>query len=222
MKKVAHSLKRRLMPVLPAGLRSRFLRAYWESRWKQDDPDAPWLDREVSVEIVEAVDDGWFVAGSPAIDLGCGRGDVAAWLAGRGFPSIGVDIAPSAIDLARRTHGETSGLLEFLASDVCANPLPDRSFGVLVDRGCFHQLDARDRGAYARNLANAAAPDARFLLFVKAFRNGVPVGNPAERGRRTREVEGAFASSFAIDHVAETHLDRHASLPGLVFWLTRR
>ena len=210
------------MPVLPAGLRSRFQRAYWESRWKHDDPGALWLDREVSAEIVEAVDDGWFAAGSPAIDLGCGRGDVAAWLAGRGFPSIGVDIAPSAIELAKKTHRETPGQLEFLASDVCVDPIPGCQFGVLVDRGCFHQLDARDRGAYARNLAIAAAPDARFLLFVKAFRDGVPVGDPGELDRRTREVEGAFASSFAIDRIAETTLDRRATLPGLVFRLTRR
>lgn len=222
MQKFVHALKRRLMPVLPAGLRSRFQRVYWESRWRQDDPGGPWLDRDVSAEIVTAVDDGWFAAGSPAMDLGCGRGDVAAWLAGRGFPSIGVDIAPSAIDLAKRTHGETPGQLEFLAADVCAAPIPGCQFGILVDRGCFHQLDARDRGAYARNLATAAAPDARFLLFVKAFRNGVPVGDQGELDRRTREVEGAFASSFSIDRVAETHLDRRATLPGLVFWLTRR
>lgn len=197
-------------------------RAYWESRWKQDDPVGPWLDRDVSAEIVEAVNDGWFAAGAPAIDLGCGRGDVAAWLAGRGFPSVGVDIAPSAIDLARRTHGEVPGNLEFLVADVCAEPLPDRQFGVLVDRGCFHQLDVRDRKAYAGSLALAAAPRTHFLLFTKAFRDGLRVGDPDERERRTSEVEDAFAGSFTIDRVAETLLDRRGTLPGLVFWMTLR
>lgn len=222
MLKIVHAVRRRLLPLLPEGPRRRLLRAYWESRWKQDDPGGPWLDRDISAEIVEAVDDGWFAAGSPAVDLGCGRGDVAAWLAGRGFPSVGVDIAPSAIELAKRTHGEMPGKLEFLASDVCADPIPGGQFGVLVDRGCFHQLDARDRGDYARNLATAAAPDARFLLFVKAFRDGVPVGDPDERDRRTREVADVFASSFTIDRIAETTLDRRATLPGLVIWLIRR
>lgn len=219
MLKVVHAMKRRLMPLLPEGPRRRFLRAYWESRWKQDDPGGAWLDRDVSAEIVEAVDDGWFESGARAIDLGCGRGDVAAWLAGRGFPSLGVDIAPAAIALARRTHGERPGQLEFLAADVCAEPIPDRRFGVLVDRGCFHQLDARDWNAYAGNLSIAAAPNARFLVFVKAFRDGRPVG---ERDRRTRDLEDAFGGAFTIDRIADTHLDRHGTLPGLVFWLTRR
>ncbi|MBK6316735.1 MAG: class I SAM-dependent methyltransferase [Blastocatellia bacterium] len=210
------------MPLLPTGMRRRFVRAYWELRWKQDDPGGPWLDRDVSADIVQAVDGGWFAAGSPAIDVGCGRGDVAAWLASRGFPTVGVDIAPSAIALARKTHGEVPGQLEFVAADVCAEPLPDRRFGVFIDRGCFHQLDTRDRESFARNVAIAAAPGARFLLFVKAFRDGVPIGDPDERDRRTREVEDVFAGSFTIDRIRETHLDRFATLPGLVFWMTRR
>ena len=222
MLKIVHTVRRRRVPLLPEGPRRRVLRAYWEARWKQDDPGGPWLDRDVSAEIVEAVDDGWFAAGAPAIDLGCGRGDVAAWLAGRGFPSLGLDIAPAAIDLARRTHGEVPGQLEFRAADVCAEPFPGDGFGVLVDRGCFHQLDVRDRDTYASNLALAAAPRARFLLFVKAFRDGVRVGDPDESQRRTGEVEDVFAGSFTIDRVAETFLDRHATLAGLAFWMTRR
>lgn len=210
------------MPLLPSGLRHRVVRAYWELRWRRDDPGGPWLDRDVSAEIVQAVDSGWFAAGSPALDVGCGRGDVAAWLAGRGFPTVGVDIAPSAIVLARETHGEDPGQLEFLTIDVCNDPLPDRRFGVIIDRGCFHQLDTRDREAFARNVAIAAAPDAHLLMFVKAFRDGVPIGDRDERDRRTREVEDAFASYFAIDRIRETHLDHLGTLPGLVFWMSRR
>lgn len=222
MQKVLHFARRRLAPLLPAGLRRRFMRAYWDSRWRLDDPAIPWLDRDVSAEIVAAVDEGWFAAGVPAIDLGCGRGDVAAWLAGRGFPSVGVDIAPSAIALARRTHREQKGRLEYLAVDVCADALPDTRFGVLVDRGCFHQLDVHDREAYARKLAFAAAPHARFLLFVKAFREGQPAGDPVERERATQMVEQTFSFAFLIERVGETTLNRPGTLPGLVFWMTRK
>jgi len=222
MLKAIHAARRRLAPLLPAGLRRRAEHAYWDRRWSENDHAAPWLDRDVSAEIVGAVDDGWFVAGVPAVDLGCGSGDVAAWLAGRGFPTVGVDIAPSAVALARKTHGEIPGRLAFLVADVCDGPVPGRGFGVLVDRGCFHQLDPRDRAAYAANLAAASAPNARFLLFVKAFRDGRQVGDPEERAHWTREVEQAFAGDFTIERSAEVALDRRATLPGLVFWLTRR
>lgn len=222
MRKAIHAFRRFFIPLLPARMRRSLERAYWESRWKEEDPNAPWMDRDVSPEIVEAVDDGWFVSGTPAIDLGCGRGDVAAWLAGRGFPTVGVDIAPSAVACANRIHGEIPGRLEFLVADVCTGLLPDRGFGVFVDRGCFHQLDRRDRESYARNLGRAATPNARFLLFVMAFRDGQPTDDPKERARRTSEVERVFGRDFSIDRVAATHLDRNATLPGLVFWMTRR
>ena len=222
MRKAFHAIKRHVIPLLPARIRRRLERAWWESRWKEDVPTAPWMDRDVSPEVVEAVDDGWFVSGTPAIDLGCGRGDVAAWLSGRGFPAVGIDIAPSAVAHARRIHGEVPGRLEFVVVDVCTGLLPDRGFGVLVDRGCFHQLDGRDREPYASNVRVAAAPNARFLLFVKAFRDGRPIDDPEERARHTREVEGVFGRDFTIDRVATTHLDRKAALPGLVFWMTRR
>ena len=90
-------------------------------------------------------------------------------------------------------------------------------------KSSFGKFASRSNGLAAGIvLAIAAAPGARFLLFVKAFRDGVPIGDPDERDRRTREVEDVFAGSFTIDRIRETHLDRIATLPGLVFWMTRR
>jgi SAM-dependent methyltransferase len=43
----------------------------------------------------------------PALDVGCGPGRLAAALLARGIPALGVDIAPSAVALAR-TRGATA------------------------------------------------------------------------------------------------------------------
>lgn len=203
-------------------------RREWEAQWSRPDFAAPWMGRGVSKEIVAAVSEGWFAPGAPTLDIGCGEGDVAAWLAQQGHPTVGLDIAPAAIARARRRHPEIPGRLEFMALDICNQAPPNRRYGVLIDRGCLHTIAPPDRPDYVRNISEVAAPDARLLLFVKAFRKGKSFGDAAEEQRVTAEVESALESRFVLIRKAPTYLDpfdgreRDHALPGLVFWLVRR
>jgi SAM-dependent methyltransferase len=205
--------------------RRRAQRAAWEAMWGREDFAPPWLGRGTSREVVAAVEQGWFPAGAAVLDVGCGQGELAAWLAGQGFRVLGLDIAASAIARAQAQYGSLPGV-EFLRHDICAQKPPGGEYRVLIDRGCFHGIADEDALAYARNLAAAAAPDARLLLFVKAYRGGT-VGDPAERARQTDKVVRALASDFEIQRVADTYLDPFdgqgpgEALPGMVFWLVR-
>ena len=183
----------------------------------------------VSSEVVDAVDEGWFPAGVPALDVGCGQGEVAAWLSSRGFPTLGVDIAPSAIARAVRQYGERPGTLEFQALDICSESPPDRQYRVLVDRGCLHQIHPADAPSYLRTIVSVSAPDARMLLFVKAFRHDVPLNDASEWRRVSDQVEQAMSPSFEIVRRRQTFLDPFEArvtparaLPGIGFWLVRR
>ena len=53
----------------------------WQDRWNRPGDVSAWMNRGVSKEIEAAVNDGWFQPGSLAVDLGCGEGEVAYWLA---------------------------------------------------------------------------------------------------------------------------------------------
>lgn len=44
-----------------------------------------------------------FVPGGRTIDVGCGNGRDAAWLAGQGFDVVGYDNSPALVELARKT-----------------------------------------------------------------------------------------------------------------------
>jgi SAM-dependent methyltransferase len=217
-----------MLASLFSALRGWRRRAYWESRWGRPDYTACWLDRGVSPEVVTAVDEGWFPPGTAALDAGCGRGEVAAWLAERGFQSLGVDISPSAIAQAETLHGDGGGRLEFRVLDACAEPLPASRFHVVVDRGCFHQIHARDVPAYVHNLANATVPGGRLMLFVRAFRDGEPFGDPEHVRQHRERVVAAFGANFELLDVAATWLDAHRgkdperAYGGLVFRLVRR
>ena len=54
------------------------------------------LDRALLTALIEQTDEDAHIA-----DLGCGPGHVAAWLAERGVPTVGIDLSPGMIEIAR-------------------------------------------------------------------------------------------------------------------------
>jgi len=201
-------------------------RAEWEQLWGRSDFDAHWLRRGICAELQEAVDSGWFPPGGRALDAGCGEGDTAAWLASRGYETVGVDIAVAAIERAREKNGETAGL-RFERCDLCAESPSGGPFDLVVDRGCYHQIDEEEQRGYGRRLASLCVPGAPLLLFARAFGDGVPVGDPLERSKKWQELMYAFGPYFRLERSALTYLDRfggqkpgHAA-PGLAYWLRR-
>ena len=215
-------------PDPSAAQRRRRERLSWEGQWSRPDYAPAWLGRAISPEIVAAVDEGWFAPGTAALDIGCGQGEVAAWMAERGFHSVGIDIAPAAIARARHLHAGVVGTVEFLPLDICAQAPPDLQYSVIIDRGCLHQIPLEDGPRYLENLLKVAAPDARMLLFMKAFRDGIPMGDAADEARVLGTVREVLGGHFSILRHAQTFLDRDGgsdagrALGGIVLWLSRR
>lgn len=67
-------------------------------------------------------------ATAPVLDLGCGPGHVAAWLAGRGMTAVGVDLSPEMVAAGAR---EFPGV-EFRVGDLLDVPAGDGEFGAVV------------------------------------------------------------------------------------------
>jgi SAM-dependent methyltransferase len=198
---------------------------FWERRWASDSFSPKWAHRGVSPEIADAVNTGWFPAGAPVLDIGCGLGEVAAWFAKRGHATLGFDVAPTAIVRARELHSPLPPNLDLMVLDAIREPLPNRQFRILIDRGCLHTISPSFVAAYTRNVASVAAPGARMLLFIKAFRHGKPFGDPAETEMHVDIIRNAYAGRFNVVRHAPTNLNGGGGtqprqhLPGLVFWL---
>jgi ubiquinone/menaquinone biosynthesis C-methylase UbiE len=84
--------------------------------------------------------DGWLTPPGWALDIGCGLGAEAAALSKAGFRAVGVDISSVALERASAAHHEVS----FVEADVRCLPFADGEFEVLLDRGCFHYMQAPD------------------------------------------------------------------------------
>src|SRR5258706_1199303 len=135
-----------------------------------------------------------------ALDLGCGRGNHAIFLAQRGWRVTGVDLIARALQTARRRAAAGGIALDLVQGDATRlETTPVRGpYGLLLDCGCFHYLEPADRARYAAGLARVATPDATLLLF-----SFLPVsfgfqrwGGP--RGAEPDAVTAAFAGDWAM------------------------
>lgn len=204
--------------------RLRKRRRTWESRWADEDYSRLWMKTGIPDEVKAAVDSEWFPPGATILDIGCGSGEIAAWLAEQGFDLLGIDLAKGAIRSAKSRFDGSQGELEFKVMDICRESPPAR-FNALLDRGCLHGIDRDLWPLYVRNVASCSLPGATSLLLA-------PTMSPAEM---TRQIETAFWPFFEMSKAEEAYLAEgvagvrpHRSLdpgdpiPGMAFWMVRR
>ena len=87
-----------------------------------------------------------FKSESRVLELGCGAGEIAIWLAEQGHHVTGIDIAPTAIEWAKE-KAEGKGLpVSFEVGDVCSlEEFSGDEFDVLIDGHCLHCIIGEDR-----------------------------------------------------------------------------
>jgi SAM-dependent methyltransferase len=166
----------------------------------------------------------------PVLDAGCGTGDLAIALAGRGLAALGVDFIPAAITEAkRRAAMQTRTVQERLAFRVGDALRPagispsawGPPFGAVVDSGFFHLLDDPARDAFVASLWRALAPRGRYYLL--AFAVTFP-GPNVPRAVTEDELRRRFApaTGWRLLHCASaTFASRVAPVPAVVACVER-
>jgi 2-polyprenyl-3-methyl-5-hydroxy-6-metoxy-1,4-benzoquinol methylase len=172
---------------------------------------SPWAGQAPS-ELVKLFESGELLPGR-AIDLGCGEGDNAIFLAQHGFQVTGIDFSRAAINKARAKAREAGAEVEFLVDDLTRLTSVTGEFDVIVDYGTFDDLSVKDRAAYVDQVLTLAKPGARFLLWCfewepKAWERAasviMPLGNVAVR---PGEIDHWFGDLFEIKQITgETSL----------------
>jgi SAM-dependent methyltransferase len=129
--------------------------AAWDERYRSADliwGIAPnrWVEQEVAG-----------LAPRRALDLACGEGRNALWLAARGWQVTAVDFSSVAIEKARTLQAGTGATVDWVCADVLAYRSPDEVDLALL---CYLQLPADPRRAVVRAAAEALAPGGVLLV----------------------------------------------------------
>ena len=123
----------------------------------------PWDTGITPPELVSFID-----SSSPgrALDLGCGTGTNAIYMAQHGWKVTGVDFIPRAIHIARQ-KAELAGVgVDFYIDSVTRLKGIQGSFDLILDIGCFHNLQEKERRIYIHNLKRLQNNHGTFLIYT--------------------------------------------------------
>lgn len=114
----------------------------------------------------------------PALDIGCGTGDLAIELARRGLDVLGIDIVEAAIDQARARAAalppEAARRVEFRVADALRPSRLGGRFGTVTDSGFYHLFESDPRKGLVDELAATLAPGGRYYLLAFATEFSMP------------------------------------------------
>jgi len=125
------------------------------------------------------------------LDAGCGTGENALHLAALGLPVLGVDVAETALAMARaKAHDRGIGA-EFAVADAFQLERLGRKFATVLDCGLFHTFDGDERPGYVASVASVTEHDG--TLYVLCFSDEGPETGPHPVSQK--ELRAVFNSS---------------------------
>lgn len=156
----------------------QMLRAAGKTSWdEQADPEAsfdrfvmrPFLEQSLA-EITEP-------NGLSALEIGCGSGPISCFLAARGFAVRGIDVSPTAIEMARAQATERGLKVQFDLADICRMPIQPDRYDLIVDGHCLHYfvLEEHRRAAFSE-IHRLLKPRGLFLIETMIAHPGLIVG----------------------------------------------
>jgi SAM-dependent methyltransferase len=177
--------------------------ADWDKRYV--DNELPWDSGKPDVHLRRFIE-SLRITPCEVLEIGCGTGTNAIWLAGLGFDVVGLDLSPTAIKIAETKASEAKASCRWLAANFMKDPVPGSPFGLVFDRGCFHVLDeAQERAIYARRVAELLEEEWSWLSII-----GSTDGPPRDTGpprRSAAEIVAAVEPHLEILDLKSTIFD---------------
>ncbi len=172
--------------------------------------EIPWNFETPPKELIELVESKK-VEPCKAMDLGCGAGNYAIYLAGKGFEVTGIDNSPTAIQIARENAKKRNLECDFLVGDVLSGLDEVReTFDFVYDWQLLHHIYPDKRPAYCESVNEILNTGGKYLSVC--FSEEDPQFGGSGKYRKTphgttlyfsseKELENLFGVYFHIEEL---------------------
>ena len=135
----------------------------WDKRY--DKKEMPWDTGIPEIALVNLIA-RWPEGIRRVLEVGCGTGTNAVWLAEQGLEVTAMDISDKALALAEKRCREHEVQCRLLRADFLTCT-PAGQYGLLFDRGCFHSMREEEaRQGFVRQAARHLKPGGFWLSLI--------------------------------------------------------
>lgn len=166
----------------------------WDASYHEGPP--PWDVGHPQAAIVRLTSRVRLVG--PVLDAGCGTGENALHVAALGLRVLGIDVAPTAIAVAREKASERRIAAEFEVADAFQLERLGRQFATVLDCGLFHAFDGEERRRYTSSLASGTERDGTVYVLCFSNEGADPGPHPISRA----ELNAGFSSGGGWNIIA--------------------
>ncbi|MFO0948761.1 MAG: class I SAM-dependent methyltransferase [Planctomycetota bacterium] len=159
----------------------------WEERYVVQ--ETPWDSGEPSKELQRILAER-SIPPSRVLELGCGTGTNAVFLAKMGFDVTAVDLSATAIEQARRRAEKGGVQVGFLVGNLLELPDLGEPFPFVFDRGVFHVLRRVNLEGFRETLRINSRPGSLYLTLA---------GNANEQDREEKGPPRVSAAEMVTD-----------------------
>jgi SAM-dependent methyltransferase len=176
----------------------------WNEHYRSG--NLPWETGRPSAELQRVIAEDR-ISPCRTIELGCGTGINAVWLAQQGFAVTAVDFSPLAIEKARKRAADAKTNVRFMSADVCDLPKDLGAYDFVFDRGCYHAVRRDGVHGFLQSLRKITAPGSIGLFLTGNPRSthqpgqGPPVVS-------AEEIHAELGSVFEILRLREFEFDQ--------------
>jgi len=166
----------------------------------------PWNIKQPPRQLVELVESGK-IAPCLTVDLGCGTGNYAIWLARKGFHVTGIDISEKAVDLARKLAEQEEVECMFRVGNLTDTDFTaDTEYEFAYDWEVLHHVFPEDRYTYIQNVSRLLHKGAKY--FSVCFSEQDPdFGGKGKYRKTPMETTLYFSSEKEIEQILDAHFE---------------
>jgi SAM-dependent methyltransferase len=175
----------------------------------------PWVHHKADFNLVDMVK-RWPVKPCRALEVGCGTGTDAIWLAKKGFSVTGVDVSDIPINIANEQAKKAKVAVGFMVKDFLSEEIGGKPFDFIFDRGYFHSYrTSLKRKAVARRMAANLDTGGLWLSLLGSCDSPPREGGPPMRS--AREIVNAVESFFEVRLIKTSVFGSESEVPANIW-----
>ncbi|MFC4408893.1 class I SAM-dependent methyltransferase [Chungangia koreensis] len=133
----------------------------WDHFYSVRERNVPFFANEPDENLVEYIEKQLIKPGK-VLELGCGPGRNAIYLAEKGFIVDAIDLSEEALEWGRERANERNLNINFIQQNIFDLDIEESSYDLVYDSGCFHHIAPHRRMSYLDLVKRALKPEGFF------------------------------------------------------------